>query len=142
MKGLKKLRITLTIVAGFLLAGFGMANEVEIKDNIEDIYYEGNFNTFDFLDEVENIVLEPIPEKVIASEYYNIIATQTLTEEEVLEALAGLSRGESAVERALAVNIAGSAHLYEFVFNALTDNEESVRTEAEFFSKRLLLTAF
>lgn len=142
MKGLKKLRIILTIIAGFLLAGSGMANEVEINDNIEDIYYEDNFNTFDFLDEIENIVLEPVPEKVIASEYYNIIATQTLTEEEVLEALAGLSRGESAVERALAVNIAGSNHLYEFVFNALTDNEESVRTEAEFFSKRLLLTAF
>jgi hypothetical protein len=140
MKETMNLTIAIITIAGFVGAGNLMSNQITLEENFEEIYYEDDSLPFNLLGEETDIVIEPVPEKTVTSDYYDMLVGQTLTEEEVLEALQGLMKSEHAVERALAVNIAGTSHINDVLFSALSDKDESVRNEAEFFTRRALLS--
>lgn len=143
MKGMKEFLIAITMTTGLVIGGNAGADEITLDGLDQGIFYEPETISehIALLPEEQDAIVELTPEVIVYSINYDMLAGQTLTEEEVLEALAGLSAGEHAVERALAVNIAGTKRINEVVFNALLDTDESVRNEAEFFSSKLLLSS-
>lgn len=83
------------------------------------------------------------PEVAVNSQGYDRIVSETLTEEEVLEALGALSMSERAVERGLAVYIAGSYGVMgDILRKALSDPDEAVRGEALFYLPKIFAGVF
>ncbi len=141
MKGMKKLIIAMIAGAGLMTGGAGGAEEIVLPE-VDEIFYEqdGVSEDIALLPEEHDTVIELSPEVIVESLNYYALSEETLTEEEVLEALSGLLRSEHAVERALAVHIAGTGRITGIILNALSDADEAVRNEAEFFTHRLLLS--
>lgn len=143
MKGIKESVILITVVTGLLMIGSNAGADEIILGSVDvGIFYEPETMSehIALLPEEQDSVVDVTPEVIVYSVNYDRIAGQTLTEEEVLDALAGLLAGEHAVERAVAVNIAGISQINEVIFSALSDTDESVRNEAEYFGRGLLLS--
>ncbi len=141
MRGMKELIIAM-IGGGLMIGGIVGAEEITLSGVDHEIFYEPETISehIALLPEEHNITVELVPEVIVESTSYYMLSNETLTEEEVLEALAGLLRSEHAVERALAVNIAGTGRINGIILGSLSDTDESVRNEAEFFGSKLLLS--
>jgi len=145
---MKKMIACLTVTLGLMILNNHVSGEeIVLDDTIEGVFYEQEIP-----DEIKGYpqgeqdalqeLIELVPEKIVYSEQYEQLSTPTLTEEEVLEALAGLINSENSVERALAVylyNRLGGSAFMEMVKQGLKDSDEAVRSEAEFILRNLSL---
>jgi len=143
MKNLKQAMTIIAVIAMTIMPDYSWAEEIINITDIPDMVFEEPISLTETSElTVEGYIGDYSETRLVYSEIEQL-ASLTLTEEEVLNAIYSLMSSEEDILKTTAIYLAGmlrSAESQRIILDALSDNSSIARDEANFFVNKSLVS--